>query len=495
MENPFIGRQSELKVLDRLWEQARSALLILYGRRRVGKTRLLTYWLQQRPGAGLYWMAEPTSALDQLRSFSQALVAFVDPETPPPAEFTYASWEYALRQASLLAQNKPFVLFIDEVTYLIEANPAFVGIMQKAWDHWLSNSNIFLVLSGSQMGLMQKQLLAYNAPLYGRATAQMKLPPLPFGATTQYFPRHSAQERIAAYAIWGGIPAYWERIDSEASILENLGYQLNPANNWLLDEPRLLLQDFVSDPYNYVAIMRSIAHGEHALGDIGKRAGLSASHTTSYLSILRDTGFVERRVPITERQLPDSRRGRYYVTDPYLRFYYRFLAAYHSKLAMGYQQQMLDSIWSQMGEFIQNNTWQEVCREWLLRASLIGEIPVAVEAVGSEWSRTSTVDVVGVDEANRSIVVGGCYWQGEPLGFGLIQEMVKRSQAVLAGDWGEYSVYYLGFSALGWGEGVKEQAERYVAMAGSGRGKTNYRPSGIRLLSLAEIDHDLARWA
>ena len=495
MENPFIGRQSELKVLDRLWEQARSALLILYGRRRVGKTRLLTYWLQQRPGAGLYWMAEPTSALDQLRSFSQALVAFVDPETPAPTEFTYASWEYALRQAALLAQNKRLVLFIDEVTYLIEANPAFVGVMQKAWDHWLSNSNIFLVLSGSQMGLMQKQLLSYAAPLYGRASAQMKLPPLPFGATSQYFAERSAQERIAAYAIWGGIPAYWERIDSEVSILENLGNQLNPANNWLLDEPRLLLQDFISDPYNYVAIMRSIAHGEHALSDIGKRAGLSTSHTTSYLSTLRDTGFVERRVPITERQLPDSRRGRYFVTDPYLRFYYRFLAAYHSKLAMGQQQQMLESIWSQMPEFIQNNTWQEVCREWLLRASLVGEIPISIEAVGSEWTRTSTIDVVGIDESNRSIVVGSCYWQTESLDFGLIQEMVKRSQVILSADRSDYSVYYLGFSAVGWSDEVKGQAEKYVATLGSGRVKTSWHPSGIRLLSLDEIDRDLTRWA
>lgn len=495
MENPFIGRQSELKVLERLWEQARSALLILYGRRRVGKTRLLTYWLQRQPGIGLYWMAEPTSALDQLRSFSQALVAFADPDAPVPPEFTYGSWEYALRQAALLAQNKRLVLFIDEVTYLIEANPTFVGVMQKAWDHWLSNSNIFLVLAGSQMGLMQKQLLSYTAPLYGRATVQMKLPPLPFGATSQYFAERSAQERMAAYAIWGGIPAYWERIDPELSILENLGNQLSPANNLLLDEPRLLLQDFISDPYNYVAIMRSIAYGEHALSEIGKRAGLSTSHTTSYLSVLRETGFVERRVPVTERQLPDSRRGRYYVTDPYLRFYYRFLAAYHSKLAMGQQQQILESIWSQMPEFIQNNTWQEVCLEWLLRASLVGEIPVSVEAVGSEWNRTSTIDVVGIDEVSRSIVVGSCYWQPTPLDFGAVQESIKQAKAILPSGHGDYSIYYLGFSAVDWPAKVKEEAEKYVASLGSGRDKTSWRPSGIRLLSLDEIDRDLIRWA
>ena len=160
----FVGRSRELEVLDNLWASQKARLLILYGRRRVGKTRLLTHWLQHQDKDGLYWVAEPASALTQLRSFSQALMSFIDPEAEVPADFTFASWELAFRQLALHAQSRRVAVFIDEVTYLIDVDPDFVGILQKAWDRWLSDTNLLLALAGSQMGLMRKHLLDYEAP-------------------------------------------------------------------------------------------------------------------------------------------------------------------------------------------------------------------------------------------------------------------------------------------------------------------------------------------
>ena len=203
-QSGFVGREEELKLLDSLWESERASLLILYGRRRVGKTRLLTHWLKARhPGSGIYWVAEPTSALDQLRSFSHALYNFSTPDDPAPADFTYATWEQAFRQVALLAANEKLVLFIDELGYLVEIDNSIPGVLQKAWDQWLSKSNLILALSGSQMGIFQN-MLSYEAPLYGRATAQVQLPPLPFSATHQFFPNHTAAERVALYSVWGG---------------------------------------------------------------------------------------------------------------------------------------------------------------------------------------------------------------------------------------------------------------------------------------------------
>ena len=192
----FVGRSRELQVLNNLWGSSRAALLILYGRRRVGKTRLLTHWLQQQPGRGLYWVAEPTSALSQLRSFSQALMFLMDPEAEVPPDFTFSTWELAFRQLSLYAQGKRIAVFIDEVTYVIDVDPEFVGVLQKVWDRWLSDSNLMLALAGSQMGLMRQHLLDYSAPLYGRATTQIQLPPLPSGTTTAYFPDYAAEQRV-----------------------------------------------------------------------------------------------------------------------------------------------------------------------------------------------------------------------------------------------------------------------------------------------------------
>jgi AAA+ ATPase superfamily predicted ATPase len=442
---------------------------------------------------GFYWMAEATSAFDQLRSFSQAIANFIDPETSAPLDFTYANWEQALRQVALLSRERRIAVFIDEVTYLMAVNPAFVPTLQKAWDQWLSDANVVLALSGSQMSLMQKQLLSYDAPLYGRATIQMNLPPLPFSVSRRYFPDYTIAERVAVYSIWGGVPAYWERIDPSLSPVENLRVQLEPSNAWLLDEPRLLLQDFITDLYNYVGIMRAMAQGEETLSGISERSGLSGGPASKYLSILRGTGFVERRVPVTERS-NDSRRGRYFVTDPYLRFFYRFLAAYQSKLAMGQQRQMMESIERSLPGFIESNTWQELCREWLIRASDQGEIPVPVEHVGSEWKRTFTIDVVGISEAERSLVLGCCLWQDEPADVEPLADLVRRTSSLLAAGEENWRVYYIGFASSGWSEAAMREAEALVSAEKTGRGRRKWHAQGIRFVDLNALDKDLTEW-
>ncbi|MEM7117161.1 MAG: ATP-binding protein [Chloroflexota bacterium] len=484
-QTDFIGRESELELLDGLWTSSKARLLILYGRRRVGKTRLLTHWIKQHKEDGLYWVAEPTSALDQLRSFSRALATFADPEMPPPPDFSYATWEHALRQVALLSRTRRIALFIDEVTYLIDVNPTFVGTLQKAWDMWLSKANLFLAMSGSQMGLMQKELLSYQAPLYGRATAQVQLHPLSFSTSQQFFPQYTPTERVSLYAIFGGIPAYWERLNGQASVMENLSQQLSPSNALMYDEPRILLQDFINDPHNYVGIMRAIAHGAQMMSDICKRTGLSKGHTSKYLSILRDTGFVTRQVPVTENQAK-SRRGRYFVTDPYLRFYYRFLAAYQSMLALGEQQEMLQEIERELPQFIEQNTWRELCREWLLRASARKKLPVSVKKVGGDWKRHQAIDVVGLDTDQKHVVLGTCIWDGKAIDSEPLTQLVKQTSSVVPkGD--DWHVYYIGFSAHGWTEQARETA-RQISKS------PDWHVAGMRLLNLDEVDADLIRW-
>ncbi len=493
MQSTFIGRKEQLDVMDRVWNSNRPALMILYGRRRVGKTRLLTHWIQSPPAHGIYWMAEATSALDQLRSFSQALADFEDPGHEAPPDFTYPNWDYALRRAARLAADRRVALFIDEVTYLLDVTPAIVGTLQKAWDQWLSNANVFVALCGSQMGMMQKELLSYDAPLYGRATVQMKLEPLRYGATSRYFEQYSAHERVILYSIWGGIPAYWERLDPDASPLRNLSLLLLPANSWMMDEPRLLLQDFVNDPHNYVGVMRTIAKGDHTFSSIGRQTGLSMGHTSQYLSLLRDTGFVERRTPVTDDS-PTSRQGRYFVTDPYLRFYYRFLAAYHSKLAMGQQQQTLETISAHLPSFIEENTWPELCREWLLRASDEGKLPVQIEEVGGEWRRNFTVSVAGINLTAKTLILAVTQWDGEPAGPELLADLPERTRAIVPRDDGEWTVHYVGFSANGWTPEAHQRAEAVTAARPGARSRTRWRNAGITLLDLEQVDADLSAW-
>jgi AAA+ ATPase superfamily predicted ATPase len=239
--------------------------------------------------------------------------------------------------------------------------------------------------------------------------------------------------------------------------------------------------------------MRAMAQGQETLSDISKRAGLSGGPASKYLSILRETGFVERRVPVTERSA-DSRRGRYFVTDPYLRFYYRFLAAYQSKLAMGQQQQMLQYIDLNMPEFIQKNTWQELCREWVLLASAQDELPIPVEEVGSEWKRSFTIDVVGISEQDRSLVLGCCLWNETPADPAPLQELVRRTSAIIPKGEEDWQVYFLGFASGGWSDTAVSEANTIIGDDKTGRSRRKWQAAGIRLLNLAEVDADLERW-
>jgi uncharacterized protein len=483
----FKGRESEMALLDRLWESDRSALLILYGRRRIGKTRLLTHWRGQNPERALYWVAEPMSALDQLRSFSQALYNFSQPHAPVPMDITYSNWEQAFWHVAELTKNRRMALLLDEFTYLLDVEPAIVGMLQKAWDQWLKDSNLMLTLSGSQMGLMQKQVLSHEAPLYGRATAQLNLPPMPFGVTREFFPNYSARERVEVYAIFGGVPAYWERLDPTLSVLENVRELVLSPSSYMQEEPLWLLQDFITDPYNYVGIMQAIARGDRTSARICSRTGLPKGHVSRYLSILRDTGFVERRIPVTEPA--NSRRSRYYVTDPYLRFYYHFLSAQKTQLAIGGQRQALSNIEHQLPEFVEQNTWQELCSEWLLRSSAHQELDFAVTDVGSAWTRTAGVDVAGINRDSRHLVLGTCLWRGEPGDVAALQEMVARTAAIVP-EKGKWSVAYLGFSADGW----TPAARRFAAgLSESGASGANWKPVYSRLLDLEEVDDDLVR--
>jgi AAA+ ATPase superfamily predicted ATPase len=395
-----------------------------------------------------------------------------------------------LQQVAALARGERLALFVDEVTYLIDVNPAIVGTLQKAWDQWLSKSNLMFGLSGSQMGLMQKQIISYQAPLYGRATAQIKLPPLPFDVTSQFFPDYEPPERVAVYAIFGGIPAYWERLDAGASVMENVRSQLLTSNTLMQEEPRLLLQDFINDPHNYVGIMRAIAHGEHTQNGISKMTGLSKGHVSKYLSVLRETGFVEREVPVTESE-PSSRLGRYFVTDPYLRFYYRFLSSYQLHVALGAQQQALKSISQSLPEFIEDNTWRELCQGWLLRASGEGEFPVMIEQVGSAWKRNFYFDVVGINRMEKILVAGSCQWQNGPADLGAIRDLVMQAPSLIPRD-EPWRVYYLGFASGGWSRDALDLADRLVR---SGKAEHNWRVEGVQLLDLARVDADMARWS
>lgn len=489
MPHIFFGRERELEELNRRWGSHKEEFLILYGRRRVGKTALLAEWIRRTGNRALYWVASPTSAAVQLRSFSQSIYNFENPGLSAPDSFTYANWEQAFRQIAWLAKDERLALFIDEFTYLLEVDPTIAGLLQNLWDHVLKKSNIFLCLSGSHLGMMKREFFSYQAPLYGRASAQIHLQPFYFGSTRSFFPNYSVVDRVALYSIFGGVPAYWERVDSSKSISWNIKRHLLTSNNLLQSEPRLLLQDFISDPHNYLSILSAIANGAHILKEIAEVTGLPSGHVSKYLGVLTETGFVERRVPVTEPG--PSRAGRYHITDPYLRFYFRFLADRQEQLAMGAQDIALAEITRHMIDFIGKYTWEELCREWVLRAGALSALPMMSDHVGSAWNSKAQVDVVGINSMEKTLILGECKWTLSHNERKVMTELVEERAAKIIPARGKWRVYFLGFSRSGWTSGAVTYQEEINRQPVQGE---NWVSTGMRLVTLNELDNDLTRW-
>jgi AAA+ ATPase superfamily predicted ATPase len=484
---PFIGRDRELELLQRLWQSRKAELLILYGRRRVGKTRLLTRWLEiDRPRA-LFWVGESTSAYDQLRSFSQSIYNFANPVLPAPDNFTCASWAQAFQQVVRLAQDERLAVIIDEFTSLLAVESGIAGLLQNTWDHVFRETNLYLAISGLHIGMMERNLLSYQAPLYGRATALLKLLPLPFANTRQFFPKYRADERVVVYAMMGGIPAYWERFDPALSIDRNIRAQFLETNNLLRDEPRLL-QDFISEAHNYVAILRAIAYGNRTPKEIADFTGLADKHVPAYLARLVDTRFIERRTRVT---LPSvTRSGRHYITDPFLRFYCRFLSRRQSQLALGVQDQALEEIKRHLVDFIGAHTWEELCQEWVLRAGAREKLPFLPDRIGSAWTKKAQVDVVGINSMEKTLLLGECKWSPQVMGCSELRELVAKTAEIIPSQ-GKWTVYYLGFARSGW----TVEAQKYAdELAEEGLEVKDWQVAGMRLLDLKQVDQDLADW-
>jgi len=476
----FVGRRRELAELDALLTQSIPQFLILYGRRRVGKTTLLLHWAQQSGVPFIYWVANRLSPALQLRSFSQALYNAAHPESPADADFTYPSWEMALAQVAQAAADRRLILILDEFPYVAEAEPGLPSVLQNAWDHHLKDTQIFLVLAGSHIGMMTG-LLRYHAPLYGRFTARLHLEPLPFAAIADFLPRYSTAERVAVYAILGGIPAYLERFDDAQSLAANVKRHIFRPTGIFRVDPLFLLQDQVREPRNYLSVLHAIGGGAHTLGEIAAASGLPKQNASTYLGRLADLHLVERRTPVTlaPKRRARSPLGRWHLLDPYLRFYFRFVLPNQRALEL----ELMAAVWAdvrqQLRAFVGQTAFEELSREWVLVQARRGRLPFAPEDVGSHWAADVRVDVAAISWREKAILLGECKWGTAAVGRAVVRELVEtKTPKVLAAlpDGGEgWRVHYAFFARAGFTEAARAEA----------------RSVGARLVDLATLDADL----
>lgn len=450
----FVDRQAELAFLNQLLTRQRpgpAQLILLYGRRRIGKTALLSHWAEQSGLPYTYWVADKEPPAAQRRSLFARIMGLSEAQST-----SFDSWPAFWRWfvAHLAQTDQRRILILDELTYASEADPAMLSALQHTWDQHLKQSNLILVLCGSQIRTMEG-IMHSQSPLFGRLTGQWRLQPLPFSALAAFFPTWSTPERVALYAMMGGIPAYLEWLDPDLSLSRNIRDVILSPGSMFLAEPELLLYDELRELSSYLAILRAISNGHHTLSAISNAALIGRTNLTAFLARLQALRFVERRLPVTltPAQQRRSKRGRYHLSDPYFRFYFRFVLPHQKSLLA--PQQTLQHIEQELRAFV-GLAFEELARQWLLRQTQTGRLPFTPQAIGSHWSRRVQIDVVAIDFESRQVLLGECKWGTEPVSRQVVRELLERKTTQLRADLPDggqgWTIHYAFFARAGFTE-------------------------------------------
>ena len=460
----FVNREHELAFLDKLLDQPRSRaaqFVLMYGRRRVGKTRLLRHWSDQNDIPATYWVAEKENPALQRRKFVAEFEQRPLRQTP-----LFDSWSEVWELVADRIGDSQHILIIDELPYAAHADSALLSSLQHAWDRYFENSQLILILCGSQMRVMET-LQFHQSPLFGRFTAQWHLKPLPFRSLEQFFPTWSIEERVALYAIVGGIPAYLNWLHPEQTLVENIRDVILSPGSLFIAEPTFLLYDEVNEPQTYLSILKAIGMGNHTLSDISNYALIGKTHLSAYLTRLQDLKLIERHIPATvpAAKRRKSRQGRYHFSDPYFAFYFRFLAPFHDILPDDIEP-VLEKVRSELRAFVGQTAFEQLCQQWVREQRKQDQLSFRPMLIGSHWSRKVQVDVVGVDWDSRDILLGECKWGHEPLGRGTLRELVEQKTAKVLADLphdpADWTVHYHFFARAGF----SPAAEAFAAEQG-----------------------------
>lgn len=427
----FVNRNEELQFLQERRSSKKAEFIVIYGRRRVGKSELVKQLIKEKPG--IYFLPTRTTTHHQLTRFLEKVSSFVG-EYPP----AITSWEEGLQYvAKKLSQKEKAVLIIDEFPYLIEANKEIPSLFQLFWDEHLQKKNVLLILLGSSVGMMETEVLGSKSPLYGRRTAQIKLAPFKFKEARQFYPSLSLEKAIEFYSVAGSIPLYLLEFDERKTVLDNIATKILPKKELLHEEAFFLLKEELRDPATYQAILEAIAQKTTAT-DIAKKAHMDLHNIDKYLKVLSRLDIISKETPATIVK-PKSRKVYYYFKDNFLDFWYRFCFPNASLLEENPALLIKQVIKPQLPAFI-GKKFELICREWLWESQRKGHVPFPFTILGREWGKIPgtppgenqyEIDICAIQPKTREILFGECKWQDNIDAQEALHQLQKKAANVL----------------------------------------------------------------
>ncbi|ALM74713.1 ATP-binding protein [Thermococcus barophilus] len=424
----FIDRETEMKLLEERLKRGKAEFIVVYGRRRIGKTALLLEFIKKY--GGVYLLARETSEAENLKRFSEKLAEYFNDEflRKNPLQSWDAFFEY-LHQKSL---KDRLIVVIDEFPYLVKGNKVLPSILQEYWDLKLSQGRIFLIICGSSISMVEK-LLGYKSPLYGRRTAQMKLKPLNFFSAKEFFPRYSLEEFVKVYGILGGTPAYLLEFNDEKSIEENLRDYFR-ADSFLYGDALFILREELEEPRNYFAIMEAIARGKTTLNEIVNETGLERATVGKYLSVLIDLDLVRREIPVTASW--KSRKGRYYITDPYFAFWFRYVYPNSDLIETGEGEELIELVMKDFNNYL-GWIFEEIAKQFLIELNKRKELPFRFTRIGKWWHKKEEIDLLALNERERKVLFVEVKWKNlsEREAKRILEKLERKSKLVGLEGW------------------------------------------------------------
>lgn len=467
MSSPvFYNRTRERHSLEQALESKRAELIILYGRRGVGKSALLRQVLDDHDVGYLFYRAVRRTLPLQLDALTEAFRAAF-PQVFLPQVFASTSifldsLAYEADRREKAGDPAPVCVVIDELPYLADVDPGFLTVLQHWWDDNKRRPNIKLFLAGSYLSFMERQVLDERAPLYNRRTGAMKVEPLDYAEAALFFPDYSPEDKMITYAVLGGMPSYLEQFQPEHSLKENVLATVLRPNTYLAQEPDWLLLEDLRRDVIYGSILRAVAHGERKPSDIARAIGKdSAQDITQQLTMLQELGLIVREVPITEKRQTRSRNSLYYVADHYLNFWYRFVDPARSLVAQGLGEQVWErSIMPNLGHYVSKPAFEWACRDYLWRLARANALPSGLHFsdVGTWWGGGDIeIDVLALNETGDVTAAGSCKWTNETMG---LRELDALRRDLARASLEREGQFYFLFSRSGFNEPLVEYAQR-----------------------------------
>jgi AAA+ ATPase superfamily predicted ATPase len=407
----FVNRERELDQLEAAWSTPGSALVTLWGRRRVGKSTLLSRFAVGKRAVYLYGtrLAERDILADLATEAAEVF------DEPYLRAAPFPTWDAALDYLAERARNQRLLLILDEFPYLCEATPGLDTLVQRWWDRVSGSAQLVVVLAGSGLSFMEG-LTGVRGPLHGRRTAQVEVHPFDYFDAARFFPHLEPADRVRAYACFGGIPAYLQHWTRDASVAEQVQRTILSPGHALFREGEELLRTEFHQEALYASILRAVATGEERPSDIARAVGRrSADEIFDHLRRLQELRFLRREVPVTELERPRTQRVLYRLADPYLRFWFRFVSPFRSFLQLGGAADLwAEEIAPALDEFVARTTWEEVCAQHLWRRQQADQLGVRIARLGRWWNGQDEIDLVGM-WGGRVTLVGECKWTSSPL--------------------------------------------------------------------------------